>query len=333
MIQTVTNVLAAIEPAAGKAWSFLYLPQLQCPTCLGEPTRSKMSPNWNCSGCGFRISEQGGIFRAMTAEREQHFRTFIREYSTVRSLEGRGSSSPEYYLALPYKDLSRENRWQWQIRARTFACLTRKVLPVIERSYLKGCDLLDIGAGNCWLSYRMARRGHRPVAVDLLDNDRDGLGAAKHYLPHLRAPFSRFLAEMDRLPFASAQFDVIVFNASFHYSVDYVETLREAVRCLRRPGFVVIADSPFYSCHESGNVMVREKHEAFEKKFGFRSDSISSLEFLTRSSLKRLEETFSLRWNIITPWYGLAWATRPWKARLLGRREPSRFHLVWGEVK
>jgi len=178
----------------------------------------------------------------------------------------------------------------------------------------------------------MALRGHRPVAVDLLENDSDGMGAAKHYFSSLPAPFPRFLAEMDRLPFASVQFDVIVFNASFHYSVDYVRTFGEALRCLRSPGYIVIADSPFYKRDESGRTMLEEKHAAFERRFGFRSDSIPSLEYLTPTSLNQLAKTFSLQWNVVKTWYGFKWAMRPIKARLLRRREPSRFHLFWARV-
>jgi SAM-dependent methyltransferase len=306
--------------------------QFRCPTCQNALLRSESYSQLACTGCGFLISQVDGIFRAVAPDRELHFRQFIREYEMVRAKEGRGSVSSAFYLELPYKDLTRRNSWQWQIRAQTFRCVERRIFPAIQRAYPLGCDVLDMGAGNCWLSYRMALRGHRPVAVDLLDNDADGLGAAKHYFSFLPAPFPRFLAEMDRLPFASAQFDVVVFNASFHYSVDYVRTFSEALRCLRSPGYVIIADSPFYARDESGQTMLEEKRAGFERQFGFRSDSIPSREYLTPASLNQLAETFSLHWNILRPWYGLKWAIRPLKARLLRRREPSRFHLFWTRV-
>jgi SAM-dependent methyltransferase len=202
-------------------------------------------PRFPCEGCGFLVGEESGIFRALLPGRAQHFRQFIRDYEEVRAREGRGSSSPDFYLSLPYKDLTGKNRCQWQIRARTFRALEHRILPLVERGPSQGCNVLDVGAGNCWFSYRMALRGHRPVAVDLLDNDTDGMGAARHYFSRLQTSFPRFQAEMDRLPFASGQFELVVFNASFHYSVDYSATLREALRCLRRPGFVIIADSAF----------------------------------------------------------------------------------------
>jgi SAM-dependent methyltransferase len=273
-----------------------------------------------------------GIFRCLAPGRELYFRQFIREYGLVRTKEGRGSSSPEYYLELPFKDLTGRNGWQWRIRARTWRHMTTRLLPEVERCFPRHCDVLDVGAGNCWLSYRMALRGHRPVAVDLLDNNADGLGAARHYLPHLRQPFLRFQAEMDRLPFEPGQFDVVIFNASFHYSVDYERTLAEVLRCLRRPGHVIIADSPSYSRDENGRRMLEEKHAAFKQRFGFRSDSIQSHEYLTPEALHELEKKMGLQWSVLKPWYGVNWALRPAKARLLRRREPAKFHLLWAKV-
>jgi SAM-dependent methyltransferase len=306
--------------------------RLQCPVCRKSLFHNRSELSFLCNECGFLMSHTNGILRALHPERERHFSRFVREYEAVRAREGRSSSSPDFYLSLPYKDLTKRNSWQWQIRARTFRCLEKRILPAIERARPDGCDVLDIGAGNCWFSYRMVLRGHRPVAVDLLDNDADGMGAAKHYFSHLPSPFPRFQAEMDHLPFASAQFDIVVFNASFHYSVDYGRTLGEALRCLRRPGIVVIADSACYARDESGQAMLAERRAAFQKQFGFASDSIPSLEYLTPVSLNNLEQTFSLHWNRIKPWYGWKWVMRPWKARLLRRREPSRFHLLWAEV-
>ncbi len=306
--------------------------QLQCPVCQKPLSLVGYRPPYLCNECGFLMSDTNGILRALRPEREQHFSQFIREYETVRAKEGRGSPSSDYYLSLPYKDLTGRNGWQWKIRARTFRCMEKSILPAIERAHPAGCNVLDLGAGNCWFSYRMALRGHRPVAVDLLDSESDGMGAAKHYFSHLPAPFPRFQAEMDHIPFASAQFDIVVFNASFHYSVDYCATLSAALRCLRRPGFVIIADTAFYTRDASGQAMLAERRAAFQKQFGFGSDSIPSLEYLTQASLNNLEEMFSLRWNRITPWYGWQWALRPWKARVLRRRDPSRFHLFWAEV-
>jgi 2-polyprenyl-3-methyl-5-hydroxy-6-metoxy-1,4-benzoquinol methylase len=104
----------------------------------------------------------------------------MREYEAVRTSEGRGSGDPAFYLALPHKDLTRRHRWQWKIRSRSYRYVERNILPELERRQNRSLTLLDLGAGNGWFSYRLTLRGHFSVAVDLLTNAFDGLGAASH---------------------------------------------------------------------------------------------------------------------------------------------------------
>ena len=115
------------------------------------------------------------------------------------------------------------------------------------------------------MSYRLAITGYRPVAVDLVTNEFDGLGAARHYQARLPSLFPRFQADMEHLPFQDAQFDAAIFNASFHYSEDYATTLRSILRCVRKGGLVIISDTPWYSREESGKQMLRERRAAFLK--------------------------------------------------------------------
>ncbi len=309
--------------------------RMRCLNCGGGSLlpENVLESSYRCCDCGFLIAEKAGIFRTLRPERRAYFERFIEQYSAVRAREGRGSSSSDYYLALPFRDITGNHSWQWNIRGRTFRHIERYLLPGIEREYSDGCDVLDLGAGNCWLSYRLALRGHRAVAVDLVDNEADGLGAGMHYLRHLDRPFPRFHAEMDCLPFEDAQFDVAIFNASFHYSVDYEVTLAETLRCLRRPGYVLIADSAFYAREESGRAMLDEKRASFKQRFGFESDSIPSREYLTPEILSHLAQRFALKWKVLRPWYGFDWALRPIKARLARKRAPSRFYIFWAKVE
>jgi SAM-dependent methyltransferase len=304
--------------------------RLRCPSCEhGFPNDVTTSSQLTCPACGFAVPEVNGIVRALTPEGKTHFERFVRDYEVVREKEGWGSETPDYYLALPFEDLTNRHDWIWRIRAQTLRYMQEHVLPKIENADSSPCCVLDIGAGNGWLSYRLAERGYHPTAVDLLDNDVDGLGAARHYLTDSLRWFPRFQAEMDHLPFDSGQFDVAIFNASFHYSSDYERTLREVLRCLRRPGIVVVADSPFYRREESGKQMLEERRAMFERQFGVRSDINRSREYLTQKTLDELAERLAIQWNIGKPWYGMGWALRPAKARLLRRREPSKFHLLW----
>ncbi len=291
--------------------------QLQCPRCRTH------IPGLVCSHCAFEMRVRNGIVLALPAERACRYARFIQEYESIRMAEGRGSEDPDFYRALPYADRTGNNSQQWKIRARSFEYLTRNLLR--QNSHQDGGRVLDLGAGNCWMSYRLALAGYRPFAIDLLTNHRDGMEAAEHYRERTAELFPRFQAEMTHLPFRDEQFDAAVFNASFHYSEDFESTLREALRCVRRGGQVVICDTPWYSSEESGNQMIQERRADFLRRYGTASDAINSLEYLTDSRLEHLEQRLSIRWSIHSPGYGLRWTLRPLIAKVRGKREPSRF--------
>jgi SAM-dependent methyltransferase len=305
---------------------------LMCPQCGG--TLRPLNRTWNiqdavirCASCDSATECKAGILRALSAERAAHFSRFITDYETVRAAEGRGSATAEFYLGLPYQDISGHNTNQWKIRARTFRYIEEKIIAAIAAVAQRPLNILDIGAGNCWMSYRLALKNHLPVAVDLLTNDRDGLGSAVHYASILPTLFPRVQSESDHLPFRSGSFDLVIFNASFHYSEDYHKTLAEALRCTVFGGTVLIADSPWYSSEDSGRQMLVERGAQFTARYGFPSDSIKSLEYLTDRRLQSLESEFGVKWKIHKPFYGAHWALRPLRARLARRREPSRFNI------
>ena len=306
----------------------------QCGASLAELTPETRTGSGlrACQSCTMTTQYKNGIWRTLSPNRVDHFRRFIAEYELIRAAEGRGSSQPEYYLSLPYKDISGRNSDQWTIRAHTFRVMQRSIVAPLAQRTECALRILDLGAGNGWMSYRLALQGHLPVAVDLLTNDRDGLGAAVHYNTHIHPLFPRVQAELDRLPFASSVFDLVIFNASFHYSVNYERTFAEAVRCTCPGGSVVIADTPWYAEEESGRRMVEEKHQGFFATYGFASDSIGSLEYLTPTRLQRLGNAFNLEWSEIKPFYGIRWALRPLRAKLAGRRPPSQFRIYAARV-
>jgi SAM-dependent methyltransferase len=284
-----------------------------------------------CPECSNATPCDDGIFRSLSPIGRRGFERFIAEYESIRASEQRGSLDAAYYLALPFRDLTGKLSHQWKIRARTFQHIVREIVPPLAARLDRPLDILDLGAGNGWLSYRLSIQGHRPVAVDLLTNDRDGLGAARHYAAHLPRMFPRVQADLNHLPFASSTFDLAIFNASFHYAEDFAYTLGEALRCVRTGAPVVIADTPWYREERSGLEMVAEKRAHFLKTYGFASDALQSQEFVTPERLQALARALEVQWRVLKPWYGLDWAMRPLRAKLQGRRTPSKFHIFVAE--
>jgi SAM-dependent methyltransferase len=250
---------------------------------------------------------------------------FVREYRFVRRAEGWGSPDPAYYAALPYRDLSGRFAEIWHIRACSYDTFVTRVLRPLEPDCL---TVLDLGAGNGWLSARLARRGHAAIAVDVLDDPLDGLRAVRHYPANARP--RPVLAEFDRLPLPAQSVDMVVFNASLHYSTDYVRTLEESLRVLRQGGTLVILDSPMYSDPTSGQRMVREREARFLRTYGFASNALECEHFLTPSRLNALSSTLSVQWQVHTPSLGLLTAMKRKLNGLRARREPATFPVVVG---
>ena len=296
-----------------------------CPRCRANLERTTPE-RFTCPKDGLEFWNVDGIWRFLLPESEAHYARFITDYESVRRSEGRGNSSVNYYRALPFKDLSRHFASDWRIRARSFRVLVNKVLTKLQDPLERSLKILDLGAGNGWLSNRLAAQGDRVFAVDLLINDLDGLGAWKHY----EHAFTSVQAEFNHLPIMDRFADAVIFNASFHYSEDYIQTLGEALRVLSPNGRVVIMDSPVYRGSVSGEKMVEEREAQFKKKYGFASNNLQSENYLTYVRLGELAKKFNIHWEFLTPFYGLRWMLRSLASLLLRRREPAKFHLIVG---
>ena len=297
-----------------------------CPRCRSKLDR-KAPDRVACPKDGLEFWNVDGIWRFLLPESEAHYARFITDYEAIRRAEGRGSLSEKYYRLLPFKDLSGRFTADWLIRARSYNLLVKNVLTRLQNPLERALKILDLGAGNGWLSNRLAAQGDRVMAIDLLINDQDGLGAWKYY----EHPFTPVQAEYNHLPIMDRFADAVIFNASFHYSENYAETLNEALRVLSREGLIVIMDSPVYRRDASGQQMAAERKQQFREKYGFASDNLHSENYLTYARLSQLAGELRLNWKFLTPFYGLRWMFRPVVATLLRRREPAKFHLVIGK--
>lgn len=261
---------------------------------------------------------------AMPTPRER----YLAAYARLRASEGRGSGGEAELLALPYLTTG-PLATQWGVRARTYDRFVGAVLAPLASKTSRPLRVLDLGAGNGWLCYRLSLLGHRAVACDIRCDAVDGLGAARPYTRHLRHLFGRIGATFESLPFAAGSFDIALFNASVHYAEDLSAALREAARVVEPGGRVAILDSPFYRRAATGDEMVEEKRRNTVVRYpGLAEDllAVSSIEFLTAETLKRAAGPALVfqRYRVVYPlWYEL----RPWKALLRRARPPSRFDL------
>lgn len=267
-----------------------------------------------------------GILDFMSKEENQFLQPFITTYDHIRHREGRGSTDPEYYQSLPFRDTSGNNQKEWSIRAKSYQTFLRKVLIPYEKSCNRTLWIADMGAGNGWFAYRMSTRKHHVLAIDIRTDSRDGLGAHHNY----PGAFIPIRTRFENIPIDDHFLDLIVFNASFHYSSNYEAVLMECCRILRQDGILAIIDSPLFKLESSGRQMLEEQARSFEKKFGLRPPSIEMEGFLTYERVMNLGWSFGLKWSLYKPYYGIPWMIQPLRSRIQGRREPARFIILAG---
>ncbi|HWW82068.1 MAG TPA: class I SAM-dependent methyltransferase [Vicinamibacterales bacterium] len=204
---------------------------------------------------------------------------FVDQYRKVRQADGHRRTSPDFYLSLPYVANGDRQLVEWRIRAETYRHLNARVLASAPHAL----RVLDLGAGSGWLSNRLSELRHRPVAVDILDDDLDGLGAIRAK----RSPFIAVQADFDALPFAPRQFDLVVFNASLHYASNPVETLRLAHSMLAPGGALVVMDSPMFHRDRDGVAMMHRLARSFASEHGLATMVSPGPGYLTFESLDR----------------------------------------------
>lgn len=286
-----------------------------CPAC-----RAPLPESACCDACGGRWPVSNGIWRCLGPDRQAEHAPFLEDYRALRVKEARGSESPAWYRALPTVPEGDPFAWQWHIRKTTLNAFTARVLAPLA----KGLRIADCGAGCGWFSYRMRTLGHLPCSIDINVDDRDGLGAARHFAPD----WPVIEADFNALPIHDESADMVVFNGSLHYAADYRATTAEALRILRPRGQIVILDSPLYHRPEAGAAMRAERRAAYEKQYGTPWRATASADYLDRGQLRTLADDLNLDIRVHPVWYGWRWHLTHLRARWLGPREMAEFAII-----
>lgn len=295
----------------------MWLPRLACVACGAALPLAP--PPVRCLECGAVVIERDGILRAAAESRLARAAPFLAQYRAVRRADGHVMRSAEEYQALPAVSPTATNVDEWRIRQQSLDTLLG-AFSTARRS----ARVLDLGAGNGWLSQRLTVLGHAAVAVDLNDDSEDGLGVAAVS----RVAFARVQAGFEQLPFETGQFDVVVFNASLHYADEPGAVLGEAWRMLARGGALVVMDSPLFARERDGERMVEDQLAVLRTRFGVPSPLSCGRGFLTLEELRRAATLCGMEASFTPspgPW--LWRLRRAWSGVRLGR-QPAMFG-VW----
>src|SRR5207244_11265273 len=132
--------------------------------------------------------------------------------------------------------------------------------------------------------------GPHTVAVDVLDDEADGLGAARHYA----SQFPIVQADFNALPFLPPQFDVVVFNGSLHYAHDVADALGRAREMLAPGGALVVMDSPMFHSDGDGQAMTAQQARRFQFEYGLATVVPAGAGYLTFPSLEPAARTLQM---------------------------------------
>lgn len=295
-------------------------PALRCLVCDQPLAREKAMQSMCCEGCGQKYRwVGGGYWDFLPTEREAYFAGFLKDYETIRSLEGRDDFAPDQVHCLPFAGYAPERADEWRIRAKSYQAL----ISALELDSPPERRILDLGCGNGWLSARLSGLGHSVCAVDIHVAEGDGLGSIGNLGSHI----TPIRAEFDRLPLRPNSIDIVIFNGSIHYTENLEISLRQAFGVLAGDGTVIIMDSPLYSSDSAGDAMVKDLRDTFRRSYGISMSTRSHIHYLTWQRIEEIGRSLGLQWRIIRPWYGLGWAMRPIFAKLRRSRQPAEFAL------
>jgi SAM-dependent methyltransferase len=296
----------------------VWLPRFACPECSAD-VLADGDDAVVCGGCAQRFARRGGAWRFLTAGRSERLAPFVRQYRAVREQEGRRATAADYYRRLPTVPAGDPHAGDWQIRRETYHHLLGHVLAAGPLPL----HVLDLGAGSGWLSHRLSALGHRAVAVDALDDEVDGLGAARFY----DTQFVAVQADFDALPFVPQQFDLVVFNGSLHYAPDMAATLERAHRMLAPGGALVVMDSPMFTADGDGSQMVSDAVKRFASLCGIADAVQQGIGYVTFAALGAIADRLQLRPQFVPSRGPLGWRLRRNLARVRLRRAPAAFGL------
>lgn len=294
----------------------MWIPDLACPQCRRRLVADGI--DWQCPHCARWYRWRQQILRALPPEAVARMAPFVEQYRRVRDADGYRPRDAAYYRRLPQVADDDPRAAEWRIRRDSFRQFCRVVL---EPAGSSGIRVLDLGAGSGWLSHQLTAAGHNAVAVDLLDDDADGLGVCRYY----PIPFALVQAQFEALPFAGGCADVVVFNASLHYAAESERVLVEARRVLLPGGTIVVMDSPMFARAQDGEAMVRAQAADFRTRYGIAEPERPGTGYLTFAGLQAAVTRLGMRGRFHPTRGPLGWRLRRLWARLKIGRAPASF--------
>ena len=287
-----------------------------CPRCAIQ-----LSDPLTCANCATVFEKRAGIYRFLLPERSAEIQSFLTQYRRVRERDGYRSFTADDYRNLPYVRAQGVMADVWRVRGQSYDHL----LTLLDKD---SRTILDLGVGNGWLSHRLTNLGHRLAAVDWLDDEQDGLGAIRQY----PLPFTCVQADFDMLPFATCQFNVVIFNASLHYVPDLTRSLSKAHKLVKPNGQIFVVDSPTFHSEGSGQIMLKEQAARLRADYDLHGIVQPGIGFLTDRIMNDVGKTLGIAFRFYRSFGAPLWAMKRWLWGVRRRRELAAFGVWAGRL-
>jgi SAM-dependent methyltransferase len=177
-----------------------------------------------------------------------HLQDLETTYLSVREKEER-IYSDDQVLILPKISRSHAQYKEWLIRQNSLGRICSFILkhPRVKR-------ILDLGCGNGWMCNALNNRGYAVVGIDVNGLE---LEQAARLFPNCSF-YERDIFE-DNADLGT--FDVIIISAALQYFKEPVQLIELLKRnLLDKDGFILIADTKFYSPEEVESAQLRTQH-------------------------------------------------------------------------
>ncbi len=180
----------------------------------------------------YYLRDQAGVYRLSSPIDD-----FEDAYLSVRRSEARLYSDDEV-KRLPYASQENPNRTEWQLRQQSFRRLVHYLQTLTWRA-----PILDLGAGNGWLTAHLHRWTGVPVLG--LDVNHTELTQAERCFGQANVRFAYGDVFEDDLPDGS--FQIVVCNSVIQYFASLPQLLDRLLGILTTYGEIHILDSPLYT--------------------------------------------------------------------------------------
>jgi release factor glutamine methyltransferase len=231
--------------------------------------------------------------------------------------------NPDEVLYLPFG--VRTDKSLWKIRANNF----KKAMSLVRSLETESSGpVLDLGAGNCWLSKYLMQNGYETVSMDPMLDSQNGLIQGDIFEQKNNVRLNRVRGISQQMPFKDGCFKGIIASGSFHYTDNQSATLREMARILDQDSWAIIYDSPVFKSSESGERMVESKIIEFSNESQYQSLKYKPIWYVNLPKFISDAENLGFRVEIIS--------TRSWlqnladriKNRILSKRAWAEFPII-----